>query len=137
MDPDIRYGNYRNDEYGDEYRNDEYLNSKDNSGRYLFNALISVGFLLLIGYSHQLLVTKACPKIKKYYQKIQFNRSFPVIELTELDECLNNVCSICLEEYDEDMKICKLRCSHIYHKECIMSWFKNHNECPLCRKDIL
>lgn len=45
-------------------------------------------------------------------------------------------CSICLGEYEEDEKLTKLPCSHIYHEECINSWCSNHTRCPLCNFDL-
>jgi hypothetical protein len=42
----------------------------------------------------------------------------------------NNICIICLEDNID----CKLiPCHHIYHWKCIFEWFKNKNECPICR----
>jgi Ring finger domain len=45
-------------------------------------------------------------------------------------------CSICLGEYEEDEKLVKLPCGHIYHNECINSWCSNHTRCPLCNYDL-
>ncbi|CRH04078.1 conserved protein, unknown function [Plasmodium relictum] len=48
------------------------------------------------------------------------------------------VCSICCIEYFNDDDICILPCNylHYYHKECIFTWLKRNNDCPLCRKNI-
>jgi hypothetical protein len=45
-------------------------------------------------------------------------------------------CPICLEEYQENIEIAKLSCKHIYHKECIKSWFKMKFSCPYCCTDM-
>lgn len=43
-------------------------------------------------------------------------------------------CAICLEE---NVNTCiKTECSHIFCKSCITEWFRNHNECPMCRNKI-
>jgi hypothetical protein len=34
-------------------------------------------------------------------------------------------------EYD---KIEKLACSHIYHNNCILEWYKTNLSCPTCRQ---
>lgn len=149
MDPDIKYEHYHEyddyDDYdyqdNDEYREREYHNNyqdyPDNSKSYLLNSFLSVGLLISICYCHHLLLRKVCPKIEKYYHKMVFNHLFNEINPDEIEECLYNICSICLEEYDNEKGVCKLRCEHIYHKECISEWFKSNNNCPLCRKDIL
>lgn len=45
-------------------------------------------------------------------------------------------CSICLGEYEDDEKLLKLPCEHVYHDECINSWCSNHTRCPLCNYDL-
>jgi hypothetical protein len=75
------------------------------------------------------------------------------------DDC----CSICLEHYapgdvvarmrclpaatdDDDGKesdanttttTTTKRCKHWFHKDCIMQWLENHDECPMCRVDMI
>ncbi|CAJ1952851.1 unnamed protein product [Cylindrotheca closterium] len=50
-------------------------------------------------------------------------------------------CCICLDNYDPGSIICaskNVECNHVFHKDCIMDWMmKNHNQCPLCRVDLL
>ena len=43
-------------------------------------------------------------------------------------------CTICLENLTDN--IIKLKCSHLYHKECIKNWIKKKPNCPMCRYDI-
>lgn len=45
----------------------------------------------------------------------------------------NDVCSICLEKYNHGYDICKLKCNHEFHYNCISRWGLNKNTCPLCR----
>lgn len=41
-------------------------------------------------------------------------------------------CPICLDKIsDGDKKI--IKCSHIFHEECINKWFERSHQCPLCR----
>lgn len=44
-------------------------------------------------------------------------------------------CSICKENYDESTKYTIPECNHVFHTECIVSWFRgsNRSDCPLCR----
>lgn len=53
-------------------------------------------------------------------------------------------CSICLETYavgDSIARVKKVgsrrRCNHWFHEECILAWLQHHNECPLCRRDMI
>ena len=50
----------------------------------------------------------------------------------------SSVCSICLDYYDDpEIKLNKLSCNHVFHKDCIQEWLKNNNTCPECRSEIL
>ena len=45
-------------------------------------------------------------------------------------------CCICLDKFEENNNSIVLNCSHRFHKECILNWFKKELNCPLCRKNI-
>ncbi|XP_078001292.1 E3 ubiquitin-protein ligase synoviolin-like [Glandiceps talaboti] len=47
----------------------------------------------------------------------------------------DNVCIICREEMVTGCK--KLPCNHIFHTNCLRSWFQRQQTCPTCRMDIL
>lgn len=65
-------------------------------------------------------------------------------------------CSICLEQYLPDDTIAwakdggddpssntsssnapSIGCEHIFHKECLMAWLQDNDECPLCRRKVI
>eukprot|EP00980_Cylindrotheca_fusiformis_P015095 scaffold4160_cov86-Cylindrotheca_fusiformis.AAC.3 len=50
-------------------------------------------------------------------------------------------CCICLEAYIPGDTVCiamTSSCDHVFHKDCILQWLhSNHNECPLCRVDLM
>lgn len=49
-------------------------------------------------------------------------------------------CSICLGEFTLGEEICSSineKCTHIFHKECIISWLMSHDECPMCRQKYI
>lgn len=73
-----------------------------------------------------------------------------------IDQYITNIenncsCNICFEEFQsEDNPIIKInRCSHIYHKNCVLNWYNTpktltdgdqipySNSCPNCRKTII
>ena len=44
-----------------------------------------------------------------------------------------NECSICYNEFNKDTKVVILNnCSHGFHLDCIVEWFKQDLRCPLC-----
>jgi hypothetical protein len=71
-----------------------------------------------------------------FYKKRQKELYYaPVSNVTE--KLLEDVCTICIEPYEESEKIRTLKCSHIFHKECIDLWKYNGNKrCPLCNEDF-
>jgi len=49
-------------------------------------------------------------------------------------------CFICLERYKVGESIVwstNKECCHSYHKDCMVRWLMDHDDCPLCRKDYL
>lgn len=47
-------------------------------------------------------------------------------------------CSVCQEELKDVRKeVSRIRCGHVYHKSCILTWVQMRNSCPLCRREIV
>ena len=46
---------------------------------------------------------------------------------------LSQTCAVCLEETKRSDK--KLKCKHVFHNKCIMTWFETSIECPQCRME--
>lgn len=66
-------------------------------------------------------------------------------------------CSICLDQYSPNETIAwakdggdpptltstgiainnEMGCDHIFHKECIVAWLQEHDDCPLCRRKVV
>jgi hypothetical protein len=44
-------------------------------------------------------------------------------------------CSICIEPILKNNTII-LKCNHIFHDHCILSWLKEHYSCPICREHV-
>lgn len=48
-----------------------------------------------------------------------------------------NDCVVCLSEYeDKDFLRLLPKCQHVFHRECIDSWFVSHATCPVCRSNL-
>ena len=62
-----------------------------------------------------------------------FNR-YPDVSIEELQSG-DNVCIICREEMTTGCK--KLPCGHIFHTNCLRSWFQRQQTCPTCRMEVL
>lgn len=46
-------------------------------------------------------------------------------------------CSICCETFVAEDVVLKLLCRHVYHEKCVLSWLREKNSCPLCRKELV
>ena len=45
-----------------------------------------------------------------------------------------DICSICRADF-EDGVIQITECNHVFHEECLQTWFQRSNQCPLCRHE--
>ncbi|XP_053754028.1 E3 ubiquitin-protein ligase ZNRF4 [Panthera pardus] len=50
----------------------------------------------------------------------------------------NDLCAICLDEYEEGDRLKILPCSHTYHCKCIDPWFAQaaRRSCPVCQRSL-
>ncbi len=47
-------------------------------------------------------------------------------------------CSICTSEYESEDDIRRLNsCRHEFHETCIDTWLAAHNNCPVCRTEVI
>ena len=46
-----------------------------------------------------------------------------------------NTCSICFDEFKEDIDVSKLKCNHLFHFSCIDKWMEQQSTCPICRTE--
>lgn len=49
---------------------------------------------------------------------------------------INETCAICIEPLKEGDTSIVLKCNHVFHKDCIISWFKKELICPICRSPV-
>ena len=74
--------------------------------------------------------------VKIVLNEEQFNnlecKCYKDLNLNEAKECL-----ICIDNFNEEDDIVKIKCNHIFHKNCIKSWLcEESNKCPVCRISI-
>ena len=60
----------------------------------------------------------------------------PSSVLNERKEGENDTCIICLGEFNIGDSVTTLPCVHIFHTECIKTWLKSKNSCPVCQYEI-
>jgi len=48
----------------------------------------------------------------------------------------NDMCKICLTNYEEEDELRELLCNHSYHKVCVDQWLRQQKICPLCQRPI-
>jgi len=70
-------------------------------------------------------------KKKKINQQYEINNEKYISY--KLNKSNNNYeCVICLDYMKNNQTVILTECFHMYHKECIIEWFKINNICPTC-----
>ncbi|XP_065071934.1 RING finger protein 24-like [Rhopilema esculentum] len=97
--------------------------------------LFITGMVLVMCFGICLLIKNLCRsssepgKIKtaKYKRKGFFKQA----------TCSNEMCAVCLEEFEvsENINVCP--CTHGYHAQCLHNWLQVKNMCPICQSDLL
>ncbi len=62
---------------------------------------------------------------------------YPTVTSEQLRNYADTICIICREEMNGDNQVKKLPCDHIFHKNCLRSWFQRQQTCPTCRTQVL
>ncbi|SBT45492.1 ERAD-associated E3 ubiquitin-protein ligase HRD1, putative [Plasmodium ovale wallikeri] len=68
------------------------------------------------------------------YRELTKNIENKFMNATEEELKEVGTCIICRDDLKEGSK--KLSCSHIFHVECLKSWFIQQQTCPICRTEI-
>ncbi|XP_006354695.1 probable E3 ubiquitin-protein ligase RHA2B [Solanum tuberosum] len=50
----------------------------------------------------------------------------------------SDTCAVCLSAFEDGEQVRKLKCKHIFHKDCLDTWLQQDSAtCPLCRNKVL
>jgi hypothetical protein len=66
-------------------------------------------------------------KLKEPVEKVE-----PGLENIEDEEDLDTNCIICFQALEDGDRVGDLACDHTFHADCLKSWLKRRNVCPLC-----
>ena len=56
---------------------------------------------------------------------------------TEVEESSNgDSCAVCLNEFAPGDRKCKIGCTHEFHVDCVVGWYKVKPSCPYCRESF-
>ena len=121
----------------------------------LLNILFSIGVILVLFYTVTITPTLQIFEYLTYFCVFTYT-SYPVVsvaylfyfytiiynkddvlmtEVKDISDILHDDCSICLEAFST-YRVVELRCTHKFHKHCILKRFETKQECPLCRQEI-
>ncbi|CAF3347943.1 unnamed protein product [Rotaria sp. Silwood1] len=81
---------------------------------------------------------KSCNDVLESRRAIRnLNTMYPDLTAEELANVADTTCIICREEMQVQQSIKRLSCQHIFHKNCLRSWFQRQQTCPICRTTVL
>jgi hypothetical protein len=114
------------------------INNDDSDLNYLlipFVSVVTICFLVAICI-FIIKLALHCHKVRKNRVPKSALRKIPTKKYQKTDKY--DTCPICLNEYEEGVKIRLLPCEHVYHIECIDKWLlRNNRFCPVCKRRVL
>lgn len=66
---------------------------------------------------------------------IQNLKKIEILE-SNINDFKNLTCNICLENFEIGNILRVLECNHEFHENCILTWLKKNNTCPVCRHEL-
>lgn len=79
---------------------------------------------------------KSCNDVIESRRAIRnLNTMYPDLTAEELANVTDTTCIICREEMQAQQSIKRLACQHIFHKNCLRSWFQRQQTCKLAFED--
>ena len=121
----------------------------------IFNLLVCGLFISFVKSVYDKIMICQNNNNRRIIRQNLLENNYEHIKIILKEDFENDICSICLDDlydegnddlYDEDnddleenksRDIIKLKCNHMYHKECIDPWIKINKNCPLCKRIIM
>lgn len=88
-------------------------------------------------YEYNTMIGDMLGKVEVGFTPSEIDRISHIVDKNTL--CESDRCPICLEtftELDDDVHVRKLKCSHVYCNNCILTWLEKHKKCPCCQIDL-
>ena len=79
--------------------------------------------------------------VPRNYQDVVVGLDKNDLDKLKIDTYLNfadttrDTCSVCIDKFIPDDICRELKCSHLFHKDCIDHWLSDNISCPVCRKE--
>ena len=49
---------------------------------------------------------------------------------------LSEECAVCMSNFEVHDELIMMTCRHLFHESCLLPWFEEKNNCPVCRTEI-
>ena len=119
------------------------INQNQNSNRYIIpvqnqNINSNIAQNSVANNSNVLFSTKNLSDFDKKKDELFLEMDqYQYKHIQKYDSRRETECAICLEEFKRNDIIKEFyKCKHIFHKDCLKSWLKRSNCCPLCKHDL-
>ncbi|XP_076439661.1 RING finger protein 122-like [Babylonia areolata] len=93
--------------------------------------LLGLGFVTLVlslCFCCYLWKLKRDSRTERGYSQLKFNSGTKKVK--------NDMCPVCLEEFEQAEKVAVSRCHHGFHTKCLQQWLAQHNTCPMCKCQV-
>lgn len=78
---------------------------------------------------------KACHAIIESERALYNLETFyPTLTVDEIENIADRTCTICREDMQIEQRIKRLPCQHVFHDNCLYSWFQRQQTCMLTAK---
>ena len=65
-----------------------------------------------------------------------FIEAMPFLNYKNGTRVEGEICSVCHEEFKEEVECIELECKHLFHRNCISQWLKLKRNCPMCKTEV-